>query len=145
MEYFIEEGYPGRIPELEALFQAIDGFSLRVFDHAILGRPGLVGCYAFDGASLIGCKIGFSPRPLYFESWVGGVLPEYRNKGVASELVKLQHKWCMENGYRYVETIVANDNLPMQIVNLKSGMTVVGAFLDKGSEVKLKFQKSLTF
>jgi len=32
----------------------------------------------------------------------------------------------------------------MQILNLKSGLNVMGVFMDRNSEVKLKFQKELT-
>lgn len=143
MDFSIEEGFTSHIDQIQSLFLELGGFNNQVFEHALNHRPSLVNCYAFEQHKLVGIKIGFSPRPQYFESWAGGVLPAYRRQGVASKLLQLQHGWCLEKGFRYIDTTTANDNIPMQLVNLKNGMQIVGTFLDRGNELKVRFQKQL--
>jgi len=144
MEYLLEEGYASQTDQIQTLFLKEGGFSIKVFEHSLKNRPGILNCYAFDDGKLVGAKIGFSPRPQYFESWVGCVATEYHRQGIATQLLQLQHQWCTEKEFRYIETTTASDNIPMQLVNLKGGMKIIGTFLDRGDELKIKFQKPLT-
>ncbi|MBK7940001.1 MAG: GNAT family N-acetyltransferase [Lewinellaceae bacterium] len=38
-------------------------------------------------------KTNFLALPDTFYSWLGGVLPEYRRQGVATQLMQHQHDW----------------------------------------------------
>ena len=143
MEIRVEEGYPDAIDDIENLFLSLGGFSRKVFDHALMNRVLVISVMAYESNELIGCKVGFSPRPMYFESWVGGVKLAFQGKGLAKKFTQKQHDFCRGKGIKHIETIVAYDNVAMQIVNLKSGMKVIGTFLDVGNELKLKFQKEL--
>ena len=92
---------------------------------------------------MIGYKIGFKNKPGYFESWIGGVDPNYRRKGVASALIKAQHDCCRDAGFMIVSTINEGNNRAMLIANLRSGFEICGTFLDRRSILKVMLQKFL--
>ncbi len=79
----------------------------------------------------VGFKLGYERGREEFYSWLGGVLPRHRRRGVAAEMMKRQHEWCRENGYRFVVTETLNDNAAMLILNLRSGFRIVGTRLDE--------------
>lgn len=62
-----------------------------------------------------------------FYSWLGGVHPHHRRKGLARALTRIQHGWAREHGYLYVETHTWGDNAPMLILNLQEGFHAVGS------------------
>lgn len=143
MKFKVIEGYPGQVDKIEELFRSFGDFNEKVLEHTLRNRVDVIGVYAYEKDQLIGCKIGFSPRPGYFESWIGCVHLDYRSQGVAKRLALALQERIKDKGYRFLETVTSNDNLPMQLVNLKTGMKVVGTYLDRGNELKLKFQMDL--
>ena len=56
---------------------------------------------AYDGLLPIGFKVGYE-REGYFYSWMGGVLPNYRGKGVAQQLADEQESWAKQQKYPHV-------------------------------------------
>jgi len=49
---------------------------------------------------LVGFKIGYDRfKNGSFYSWMGGVLPKFRRKGVAYSLANFQEKWAAENEF----------------------------------------------
>lgn len=55
------------------------------------------------GSQLVGFKVGYqSDRPGMFYSWMGGVIPEFRGKGVAQALADEQERWAREKGFKNV-------------------------------------------
>jgi len=59
---------------------------------------------AFKKEKSIAFKIGYDYNETTFYSWVGGVLPEFRNKRVGEKLSQLQEKWTKENSYLKLRT-----------------------------------------
>lgn len=143
MKLEIVEGYPEQLERIEALFRSFGDFNEKVLEHTLTNRVDIICVYAYEDDLLVGCKIGFSPRLGYFESWIGGVHADYRSQGIAKKLAQALQVKIKEKGYRFLETVTSNDNLPMQLVNLKTGMRVIGTYLDRGNELKLKFQMEL--
>ena len=107
------------------------------------GRKSILIIIAYEGKKPVGFKQGYETSPGYFESESGGVLESVRRHGIANEMMRQQHHWCLNNGFRFVETNVANDNQPMLILNLKHGFQVVGTYLDRGSIQKVLLQKQI--
>ncbi len=132
-----------RFTQIRSLFESLGGFNETIFERDVMGKPGLLLCYAIINDKIIGCKIGFSPRPGYFESWIGGVSKTHQNAGIATQLQETQHKQCEEMGYKYLTTSTSNKNIPMQIINLKSGYNVIGTHLNRGTELKLLYEKEI--
>jgi GNAT superfamily N-acetyltransferase len=75
---------------------------------------------------LIGCKLGYERKPGHYYSWLGGVEPAFRGQGVAAELMRLQHAWCLQQGYRRIRTQTYNQWRAMLLLNLKAGFDIVG-------------------
>lgn len=64
----------------------------------------------------------------YAESWLGGVVSEYRRRGLARNLLELQHAWASERGYLFVETGAVKDNTAMLSLNLSAGFEIIGNY-----------------
>lgn len=98
---------------------------------------------AMDGDNVVGYKIGYEDRTCRFYSWLGGVYPEYRRRGVASELMRLQHRWCRSEGYQVIRTHTKNKWRDMLILDLRFGFNVIGTLTDELGETKIILDKNL--
>lgn len=123
---------PARLNEilelLEAVFPEVDPEGMWRRDTAwrIGNMPEFTLFEARERERLIGCKMGYAHTQTRYYSWLGGVHPEFRRRGIATELMRRQHLWLLENGYRTVETGARQDNHDMAKLNLASGFSVVG-------------------
>lgn len=79
---------------------------------------------AKEGQDNVGLKVGF-PEDGYFHSWIGGVLPEYRNNGIAKELTEAQHRWAKDNGYKKVKIHTDHRFNNMIIHNIRNGFEIL--------------------
>ncbi|MDR7073060.1 GNAT family N-acetyltransferase [Fictibacillus barbaricus] len=91
----------------------------------------------------IGFKAGYELKPGKYYSWLGGVHPEYRKKGLAGSLMELQHGWCSTNGYQTIQTKTKNKWKSMLILNLKHGFDIIGTYTDSKGEPKIILEKNL--
>jgi len=90
-----------------------------------------------------GFKVGFRRKRGRYYSWLGGVLPEWRGRGLGSSLIRRQHRWCREQGYASIRTHTKNKWRSMLILNLRHGFDVIGALTDEHGEPKLILEKRL--
>ncbi|RSK40863.1 GNAT family N-acetyltransferase [Hymenobacter perfusus] len=81
---------------------------------------------AYEGERLIGCKLGYERKPGHYYSWLGGVHPDFRNQGIAAELMRRQHAWCQAQDYRAVRTHTYNRWRAMLLLNLRHGFDIIG-------------------
>lgn len=87
---------------------------------------------ARDGSGrLLGFKLGYRRGGTLLYSWLGGVRPEARRRGIAHRLMRAQHDWARARGYTHVETRTRTSNSPMIIPNLRSGFEIVGFEVDR--------------
>lgn len=94
---------------------------------------------AYEGEKPVGIKVGYRLGEDRFYSWIGGVLNEYQGLGIASELIRLQHQWCVEHGVKAVETRTRNDFKKMISLNLAHGFEIVGTLKDtRGLKILLE-------
>lgn len=98
---------------------------------------------ARDGESIVGFKMGYERRLGKFYSWLGGVDPEYRGKGIAKSLMKNQHEDLKKVGYSLVSTQTGNEFRNMLILNLKSGFDVKGTFVTSENKIRIVLEKNL--
>ncbi len=99
---------------------------------ALTGRdPHVLGAFAADGGC-VGYKIAYRTgnRRECLYSWLGGVHPFHRRKGLARAMLRLQHEHAKANGYQYIETHTWGDNREMLILNLQEGFIAVGTLSD---------------
>lgn len=81
---------------------------------------------AIEEGSWKGFKLGYRRGDALLYSWLGGIAPELRGHGVASELMRRQHADAAARGYRFVETRTRAANNPMILLNLGHGFHVAG-------------------
>ncbi len=75
-------------------------------------------------------KLGYRRGQTQFYSWLGGVDPAHRRRGLAAELTHRQHDEAARNGFTHVETRTRAANNAMIIVNLRQGFHVAGFEVD---------------
>lgn len=100
------------------------------FSARVQERPGCVLQFASVGGEVVGYKLGYRRNPDLFYSWLGGVLPEQRRRGIALELLQRQHAWCRAQGYKRVRTDTTNAFKSMLLLNLRAGFDVIGTYHD---------------
>lgn len=91
----------------------------------------------------VGFKLGYERDSREFYSWLGGVIPEYRGLGIASDLMKRQHDWCCKEGYAKVQTNTQNRFREMFILNLRHGFDVIGTHQSDEGGLKITLEKRL--
>ena len=89
-------------------------------------------------------KFGYALDKETFYSWSGGVIPSERRQGIAAELMRRQHEWCMENKYKFIETKSRNKFPEMLSLNIKHGFKIIGTFTEMDGAPKIIFKKELT-
>jgi GNAT superfamily N-acetyltransferase len=108
------------------------------------GRRSLSAMVALGAdAQIIGLKMGYERNRCVFNSWIGGVSPDFRGQGLATRLMEAQHEWAKAAGFRGIETATRQHNRAMGIVNFKGGFIVAGLDVVPGSETKVIFYKDL--
>ena len=146
IEYRLFEGTPTDevLSWVTTLSQSVfGGGSTPEIRTRLAGRQHILACIAFSEGQPIGFKLGYMDRPHYFESWLGGVAESARRQGVADELMRRQHQWCVDKKISIVTTNTNDENTAMMILNLKHGFVVVGTTFDRGDHLKVFFQKRL--
>ncbi|MFF3102742.1 GNAT family N-acetyltransferase [Viridibacillus arvi] len=144
MNYTYIKGVPN-----EELVKGIQDLHKHVFEGAELEvselkeKPQLLCCVAIDNTRLAGFKLGYEIEEGKFYSWLGGVDTDFRGQGVASHLMKLQHKVLQESGYKKIRTIGRNHRRAMLILNIKHGFNVIETFISKKGTHKIILEKNL--
>jgi GNAT superfamily N-acetyltransferase len=87
-------------------------------------------------------KAGYAVSATKYYSWLGGVRPDHRRRGIASDLMVRQHRWLIARGYLLVETATNQENHVMATVNLQHGFSVCG-MRTYSQAVQILFMKSL--
>ena len=92
--------------------------------HRRLG-PGSLVLIAYFENQPVGFKAGY-PRggDHSFYSWMGGVIPEFRRKGVAQLLATEQEDWAKQQGYSQVWFKTRNQHKAMIMFGLNNGFYI---------------------
>ena len=89
------------------------------------GTPHLILIAEIEGEA-VGFKVGYErERDGSFYSWMGGVLPEHRRKGVASLLAARFEQWALLKGYQSVRFKTRNKFKGMLVFSLNGGFKIV--------------------
>ena len=82
---------------------------------------------ASKGHEIVGCKAGYDRfNDGSFYSWLGGVLPEHRNQGIARKLADYQENWVKKRGYTSLKFKTLNRHKSMLIFSIKNGFSING-------------------
>ena len=80
---------------------------------------------AYDDHNPIAFKIGYQRPPAgSFYSWMGGVLPNYRRKGIANKLANQQDAWAKKNGYNSIKMQTRKKHKTMLALAISRGFQI---------------------
>ncbi|WP_299796861.1 GNAT family N-acetyltransferase [uncultured Shewanella sp.] len=127
-----------QIPEFDKPYPA-EEYRLRL-SH----KPILIMFIRVEG-ELAGFKLGYELDGSTFYSWLGGVIPEYRNLGLAQSLLQAQESWARENNYQYIEVKTLNRFSSMLAMLTASRYQIIDMTqkTDKVEDNKIRLQKSI--
>jgi GNAT superfamily N-acetyltransferase len=100
------------------------------YEWRLTQMPDTSAFVALDAERLIGFKAGYAIAERKYNSWLGAVHPDFRNRGIATQLAHAQHAWLVQREYSSVETATLADNRAMAKLNLNMGFLVVGSKLE---------------
>ncbi len=125
-------------PRLTALLELLKGIFANQSPTELLSeltyqatRTGLQMLLAIADGQVVGCKLGYERKPGHYYSWLSGVHPDFRNYGIASELMRQQHAWCSQQKYRTIRTQTYNQWRAMLILDLQHGFNIIGTVHSK--------------
>lgn len=106
-----------------------------------LSNKGLI-LKAVEAGEVLGFKAGYPLNETTFYSWVGGVFPRHRGKGVAQKLLDHQEAFVKTQGFQTIRVKSMNRYKSMIVFLLKNDYCIVG-YDDQGDpwKSKIRFEK----
>ena len=129
--------------ELLPLFEGTFGPAPPDYLERVRHCPRLLLLVARSDGRAVGYKLGYARELDVFYSWLGGVHPDFRQQGIARELLERQHRWCAARGFRLVLTETRTPFKSMLVLNLKQGFDVVGTSVDADGQLSVLLGKTL--
>lgn len=105
-----------QLPEFVAPYPA------SAYRERLAGVPHLI-LLACVGGQAAGFKVGYELEGSFY-SWMGGVLPDYRRRGVARALASEQESWAKQRGYSRLLMKSRNEHRAMLIFALSNGFSI---------------------
>ncbi|REE05786.1 GNAT family N-acetyltransferase [Marinoscillum furvescens] len=114
------------IPEFE------NPYSVAEYTNRLLSSEHVI-LIAEENGKPIGFKVGYDRflNGEVFYSWMGGVLPDHRQKGIARLLLQKMEVWCRLKGYKALKFKTQNRHRSMMQFAIRAGFDVVD-FVAKG-------------
>ena len=122
-ECVVEDATPERIAAVCAAVPELSETTADTIAARVAGRRALLQIAVIDGADA-GFKVGYADTPERFYSWLGGVAPDFRGRGVAVRLLQSQEAWCRAQGFATVEVKTYNRFRAMLQMLVRSGYEV---------------------
>ena len=121
----IRKGTVDEIHEVISLIpEFVDPYSKEAFENRLSGGNSLV-LIAEKEHKPVGFKCGYEKNSTVFYSWMGGVLPEYRRKGVAKDLLNRMESWCRIKGYEKLLLKTLNRHKNMLLFSIKNDFNIL--------------------
>ena len=134
------------LPEAVELYNSIfrPARDLAYFEKRFTHRHNALSLIARVDERPVGFWFGFDLKPNVFYHWMGGVTPEFRRQGIASQLHAGQASWAVENGYDYLRTECLNPQKEFIHFALQAGYNIAGVRYDSTHlDNLIVFEKSL--
>jgi ribosomal protein S18 acetylase RimI-like enzyme len=120
------------LPQALALHRLVLGpISLRRFRERLRGLPKRLLLVALEDDRVVGFKFGYQERPGRFYSWLGGVHPDFRRRGIASQLMRRQHRLLERAGFQEVRCHTRNRFRGMLLMSIEQGFDIIGIVGDR--------------
>jgi GNAT superfamily N-acetyltransferase len=122
-----------QLPTIAGLYNQMfrPGRDVEAFRRRFLGRYNALQMLATIKDRPVGFFLGFELKPNTFFAWFFGVLPEFRQHGVATQLVEAAHDWARQRGYETMRVECHNQNRPMLHLAIGLEYDIVGLRWDK--------------
>lgn len=113
------------------------------YQRRLKGLPSLI-LVAENAGKIIGFKVGYALDEQLFYSWMGAVLPEFRQFGVAKALAIQQEAWVRAQGFTRLQFKTRNRLKAMLQFALGNGFDIIRVEpRDTLAEYRILLQKSL--
>ena len=100
--------------------------------------------YIVANEKMVAFKIGYQWNEETFYSWIGGVNPEHRRKGLAKSLLLAMQNDLEDSNYKILRTHSRNQFPQMIALNLNNGFYITDTIAsDDPLDPKIVFQKNL--
>lgn len=99
---------------------------LDFFKRRFMGRYNVLTLLARLDERPVGFWIGFELKPTMFYHWLGGVLSDFRRKGIARQLLEAQLAWAKDHGYEYIRCECMNHQREFLQFAINVGFDVCG-------------------
>jgi GNAT superfamily N-acetyltransferase len=96
------------------------------FRRRFLGRYNPLIMLATLDERPVGFFLGFELKPDTFFAWLYGVLPEFRRKSIASQLLDAVHTWVGQHEYDSIRFECQNQHRPMLHLAIAREYDIVG-------------------
>lgn len=116
------------LARLYAVYGELPEFSNREPLQALSERVGedYLALVCSDDGRDLGFKLGYAESEHSFYSWLGGVLPEARGRGLAQQLLETQEAWVRQRGFRQIRVKSMNRFPAMLRLLLRNGYLIEG-------------------
>lgn len=133
----------GDILNIEDILFGAEAYGAAKIEKQASRSTDLVILMAYVVGKVAGYKIGYGKTERLFYSWLGGVLPDFRRRGIAGALMRRQHEIAKQLNYQAVQTHTENRFRDMLVLNIRTGFDVIGTFYstrDKANRIILEKQ-----
>ncbi len=126
------------IPEFDNPYQITE------YHKRLSSTPHLI-LTAYDGSKPVGFKIGYERNnDGSFYTWMGGVLPDYRQFGIALLLADYQENWAKKQGYKRIRLKTRSKHKTMLTFSLKRNFVIIDRIPNpQPNESRIVLEKSL--
>ena len=131
-----------QVAELERQIFPVSPHSPEELKYEMGNKTNLVTLFAEQEGQVVGYKIGYERKKGVFYSWIGGVVPEFRRRGLARQLMATQHQWLKEQGFQRVQTQTGNEFSAMLCLNIKSGFLIKGTSMNHKGKIRIILEKT---
>ncbi len=101
-----------------------DPYKIPEYSKRLDSTPNLI-LTAYDDHNPIAFKIGYQRHSDgSFYSWMGGVLPNYRRKGIANNLADHQEAWAKKNGFNSIRIQTREKHKAMLALAINRGFQI---------------------
>lgn len=116
------------LAEIMPIYQSIPEFDKPIHTGELLQRISLrekIALIAYSEGKPVGFKLGYAIDDKLLYSWLGGVLPAYRQSGVAQKLLIAQEEWARVKGYCRLQVKTRNSFPGMLRLLIKNNYHII--------------------
>ena len=107
-----------KIPEFSPIHYSFEVWKERLQDTKH------ISLVAFHEKKAVGFKVGYYIEEETFYSWMGGVLPNYRQEGIGKDLAFFQENILKNNKVKWLTMKTRNRNQAMLIMAIKNNFKI---------------------